>query len=310
MTPAAQLASLFSQRYAKGCPPDLTLLCKELGLRVQEVAAMGFDGALVRSRTHQKGIIAVKESIREPSRKRFTIAHEIGHFVIPHHRFLKNVCNEKKIDTADNRLNRTESEANEFAAELLLPSRVLSKRFNLREISLTEISKVATEFETSLTAAIRCYLRLTDLPCAMVWSSNNQARWCARSEGFRFFLPLDELPTNTSYAGKLFAGNTVPAWFAPVPAETWLDRRAAEEVDTMLEHSIFLPTYNAVLTLLWIARQEAIPTGDQDRLLEELRTRDVKIRSSWGGGTMLRAIGSRNAVLVCRGLRVSQKPAR
>ena len=111
MSPAAQLASLLTKRFVKSSPPDLVMLCKELGLRIQEVPARGFDGALVRSKTGQKGIIAVKASIREASRKRFTIAHEIGHFVMPHHRLLKNFCDEKKIDSFDARLNRPEVEA-------------------------------------------------------------------------------------------------------------------------------------------------------------------------------------------------------
>ncbi len=79
MSPAAQLAVHLSQRFVKSAPPDLKSLCKELGLRVQEVPAKGFDGALIRSLAGQKGIIAVKASLREASRKRFTIAHEIGH---------------------------------------------------------------------------------------------------------------------------------------------------------------------------------------------------------------------------------------
>jgi Zn-dependent peptidase ImmA (M78 family) len=83
----------------------------------------------------------VKASIREASRKRFTVAHEIGHFVMPHHRRLKNVCEEKKIESFDLNLNRPEIEANEFAAELLLPTAVLTKRFNLRELSLSEIRR-------------------------------------------------------------------------------------------------------------------------------------------------------------------------
>jgi hypothetical protein len=251
MSPAAELASLLSQRFVKSWPPDLTSLCKELGLRMREVPAKGFDGALVRSRSCQKGIIAVKAGIREPSRKRFTIAHEVGHFVMPHHRLLKNICDEKKIDSFDSRLNRPEVEANEFAAELLLPSAILAKRFNLREFSLPEISRVATEFETSLTATVRCFLRLTSLPCAMVWSSDGQARWCARSDAFRLFLPLPDLPAAGSFAATLFNGGTAPSDFAAVPAEAWLDRQAAETVETLLEHSINLPNYRAVLTLLW-----------------------------------------------------------
>jgi Zn-dependent peptidase ImmA (M78 family) len=234
MSPAAQLAAFLSQRFVKGVPADLAQLCKDLGLRVQEVPARGFDGALVRSKSGQKGIIAVKASIREASRKRFTIAHEIGHFVIPHHRLLKNVCDEKKIEAFDSRLNRPEVEANEFAAELLLPSALLVKRFKPGDFSLSKISMVAAEFATSLTATVRCFLRLTSLPCAMVWSSDNQARWIARSDTFRFFLPLAELPAEGSCAAGLFKGGVVPADFTPVPAGAWLDPQAAERVQTLL----------------------------------------------------------------------------
>jgi Zn-dependent peptidase ImmA (M78 family) len=155
MSPAAQLASLLAQQFVKTSPIDLSRLCNDLGLRIQEVSARGFDGALVRSKGRQKGIVAVKASIREASRKRFTIAHEIGHFVLPHHRLLKNICEEKKIDSFDSKLNRPEVEANEFASELLLPSVILKKRFNLAEFSLSQLSEVATEFATSLTASIR-----------------------------------------------------------------------------------------------------------------------------------------------------------
>ncbi len=42
-----------------------------------------------------------------------------------------------------------------------------------------------------------------------------------------------------------------PAELAPVRPDAWLDRQAAHHVDTLLEHSISLPNYNAVLTLLW-----------------------------------------------------------
>jgi len=174
------------RKFAKTEPLDLVALCHELGLRIREVPARGFDGALIRSKACQKGIVAVKASIREASRKRFTIAHEIGHFIIPHHRNLGNICEERKIESFDRSLNRSEMEANEFAAELLLPSGALRRRFDLSEFSLAQISAVAAEYGTSLTATTRSFLTLTDLPCAMIWSVANRARWFVRSDAFRF----------------------------------------------------------------------------------------------------------------------------
>ena len=279
MTPAADLANYVAQKFIKTAPPDLTALCRDLGLRIREVPANGFDGALVRSKAGQKGIVAVKASIREKSRKRFTIAHEIGHFVIPHHRNLGNICEDRKIESFDRHLNQPEIEANEFAAELLLPSAVLRRRFNLAEFSLAQISAVAADFEASLTATTRSYLTLTDLPCAMVWSVSNRARWFVRSDSFRFFLPLSELPANGSFAARIFRGESAPTELAPVPPDAWLDRQAAEHVETLLEHSISLPNYTAVLTLLWAYKVEPLPAGnDQEALLEDLDPQDFTLR--------------------------------
>lgn len=283
MTPPAQLASFLAQKFVKTPIPDLAHLCRDLGLRVREVPANGFDGALVRSKAGQKGIIAVNSRLREASRKRFTIAHEIGHYVIPHHRLLGNVCDERQIERFETRLNRPEVEANEFAAELLLPSAVLRKRFNLSALSLHQISTVASEFGTSLTATTRSFLSLTNLPCALVWSAGQRARWCARSDSFQFFLPLEELPADGSFAAGLFSGIPVPDDFAPVAPDLWLDAKASERVETLLEHSVRLPTYDAVLTLLWAYKTAPAAHDDgQNELLEELDPSDFTLgRRRW-----------------------------
>ena len=283
MTPAANLANYVAQKFVKTAAPDLMALCRDLGLRIREVPAKGFDGALIRSKAGQKGIVAVKASIREESRKRFTIAHEIGHFIIPHHRNLGNICEERKIESFDRHLNRPEIEANEFAAELLLPSAVLRKRFNLAELSLAQISSVAAEFGTSLTATTRSFLTLTDLPCAMVWSVTNRARWFVRSDSFRFFLPLADLPADGSFAARIFRGEAAPTELTPVRPDAWLDRQAAEHVDTLLEQSTSLPNYNAVLTLLWAYKVEALPAGDDEEArLDDLDPEDFTLnRRRW-----------------------------
>jgi len=283
VTPAANLANYVADKFVKTAPPDLTALCRDLGLRIREVPAKGFDGALIRSKVGQKGIVAVKASIFETSRKRFTIAHEIGHFIIPHHRDLGNICEDKKIESFDSQLNQAEIEANEFAAELLLPSALLRKRFDLSEFSLPQISAVAADFGTSLTATTRSFLTLTDLPCAMVWSVTNSARWFVRSDSFRFFLPLAELPANGSFAARIFRGESAPAELAPVRADAWLNRQDAEQITTLLEHSISLPNYDAVLTLLWAYKAELLPSGSgREALLEDLDPEDFTLnRRRW-----------------------------
>jgi hypothetical protein len=115
----------------------------------------------------------------------------------------------------------------------------------------------------------------------MVWSTGDHARWCARSHTFRFFLPLPDLPAEGSYAARLFKGGTAPTEFSPVAAEAWLDRQAAESVQSLLEHSIYLPNYHAVLTLLWAMGAEGSRV-DEDNLLDNLDPNDFTLsRRRW-----------------------------
>jgi hypothetical protein len=275
VTPAAQLAKYVAAKFVKADPLDLVALC---GLRIREVPAKGFDGARIRSKAGQKGIIAVKASIREASRKRFTIAHEIGHFIIPHHRNLENIWKQNR--ELDRNLNRPEMEANEFAAELLLPSS-LAKAFNLSN-SLAQISAVATEYGT--TDRHDPFFSHVDRPPLRDDLERRQSRSLVRPQRcFPFFLPIAELPTDGSFAAQIFRGEAAPTELAPVRPDAWLDRQAAENVATLLEHSISLPSYNAVLTLLWAYKVETMPTGqDEEVLLDDLDPEDFTLnRRRW-----------------------------
>jgi hypothetical protein len=240
------------------------------------VDAEGFEGSLVRALDGPKGIVVVKQSIRENSRKRFTIAHEVGHYVIPSHRTLENVCASEMVESWRKGLDRPELEANEFAVELLLPARFVRDLLRLKDPSLQTISKVASQFETSLTATTLRFVDLTDLPCVAIWSSKKTAKWYRRSEGFPFYLSKEILPCEGSFAHRLFEGGNVPNDFAEVSAESWLDRQDAERVVRVLEHSVRLPFYDAVLTLLWFQLKDSV--NEEESALEDLDPEEFTLR--------------------------------
>lgn len=281
MTSPSELASHLLDRLGIQGKPDLTQVAQRIGLRIVEVDADAFDGSLVRALDGPKGIVAVKQSIREISRKRFTIAHEIGHYLIPSHRNLENVCAGGMIESWQKGLNEPELEANEFAVELLLPTRYVNEPLRLNDPSLKTIGRVASQFETSLTATTLRFVSLTDLPCVAVWSEAKRARWYRRSNAFPFYLSKEILPCDGSFAYRLFEGNTAPDEFAEVPAGSWLDRRDADRVVRLLEHSIGMPNYDAVLTLLQFQLEDA---GDEDDPpnLEDLDPEDFTLkRKRW-----------------------------
>jgi len=74
-----------------------------------------------------QAVIAVNAEHSE-SRQRFSIAHELGHLIL--HSNNEQLTIEKKLFTrAEGVRNLDETEANEFAAELLMPEELLEKDF-------------------------------------------------------------------------------------------------------------------------------------------------------------------------------------
>src|SRR5260370_16586012 len=100
---------------------DIDSFVALLGLRIREVDADGFEGALVRVPQQLKGIIAIKRSIREEGRKRFTICHEVGHFILPGHGTTDCVCLTEEVESWRKSMPEQELAANQFAAEPFLP---------------------------------------------------------------------------------------------------------------------------------------------------------------------------------------------
>jgi Zn-dependent peptidase ImmA (M78 family) len=283
--PAAELARLLLSEFGISGKPDLDALCGRLGLRVRERGFDGFDGILLRSKTAQKGIIGVNAGIREPSRKRFTVAHEIGHFVIPHHREIPSACENGSIESFSRGLAAPELEANEFAAELLLPGKDVADRFDLDNPALSRISLVANDFETSLSATTWRFLDLTGQPCAMVWSHAGRAVWYRTNDALNLIMPMKSLPSPVSVAGRLFGGESFPdgAGMQDVDADAWFYPSHAERIGTLYEDSIYLQNYDAVFTLLWIVNlQPDSRETDDDELLVEMEPEDFTLgRKRW-----------------------------
>jgi len=107
-----------------------------------------------------------READRSPARRRFTIAHELGHWMLHAKRGEKGnyqrFCRGPDLDSHAE-TGKQEREANDFAAELLMPEEVIAAvapecGFNL--------ALLATRFEVSVPAL---ELRLMKLKLLPVW---------------------------------------------------------------------------------------------------------------------------------------------
>jgi Zn-dependent peptidase ImmA (M78 family) len=253
----ALVSESFLRRFGLDSRDRLTEIAEEFGIDVLYRPAESYDGALLRIRDAQRGYIVINSRIREESRRRFTLAHEIGHYVLPGQQEVSAPCKQQGIENWDADLYRPELEANRFAAEILMP-RGLMAEFVQSEPSLESIRSIAKLCGTSLTASAVRLITLTPHRAAVVWSQDQKILWSKLSEGFVRWIRKGEVREN-SFAAQCYRKQSVPYQLAPVPASAWLHEKGLREGAQIWEQSVGLKRYGAVLSLLVII--EAVEKG-------------------------------------------------
>ncbi len=148
-------------------------IVKQLGILLQEVnAADRYDGWIIQH--DGTAAISLNKDIPSEERKNFTIAHELGHFQISTHTRQPH-CLRKDIGAFS--IVNEEAEANEFAAELLMPEDLVRPIAEEGEIGLDKIQEIADTFETSLTSSAFRYITYTPYLVALVICERKQVKY-------------------------------------------------------------------------------------------------------------------------------------
>ena len=245
---AAIRGEAFVHVYGTECGQRLEAIAAERGAEIEEVDADNFDGALIRYEGEDLGLILLRSDIKESTRKRFTLAHELAHYLLPGHGAEPLHCRQQDIESWDDSIAMNEREANTFAAEILMPLSVVAPLVK-RPPSFESVEAIARACRSSLTASAYRLVELSTWRVAMVWSEDGQVKWRRPSDEFRFTIKRGPLDGNT-FAADCFAGTKIPDRFEDVSAEAWLSSYNLKTGATIKEHSRCLPGYNAVLTLL------------------------------------------------------------
>lgn len=133
------------------------------------------------------GQIVVNANSR-PRRQRYTIAHELGHFLNERHRppseqcFVCTAADMSALFRKDIRLNQ-EREANIFAIEVLATQRLLTSHLK-QAAELDHVLEIADRFDISREAAARRYVSLHRECLAVVLTHNGIIRYIDKGEGF------------------------------------------------------------------------------------------------------------------------------
>lgn len=238
--------------YGFTSPKDLVLedLAYALGVLVVEGPLDSADARLVRK--GKKGLVRIKESIPEPGRKRFALAHEIGHWILHENVSQIVACTDADM-LSSYKASVPELEASYFASALLMPEELFAARIVGTTPTAKVLSKLASDFGISLTAAAVRYVDLRDDYCALVVSEDGKVRWWRESRDFKgnFWIdPGTKLSSNT-VAGSIFRGDQPSGRPEKVDFTAWLPESSLES-HIIIEEAVWMPRYRQVLSLLWL----------------------------------------------------------
>jgi hypothetical protein len=227
---------------------DLESLAYKAGrLRIEEGGLENAEGRIVAGGSG--GTIRVKPGMNS-GRRRFTIAHEIGHYIL-HPR--------EGLDREDSAANFTlwndpgeETEANVFAAELLMPEFIFKPRAAKSAPGLTLMNRLATDFSTSIMATAFQYVHYTYEQVALVVSERGRIKWSVRSKDFWPLIRKGALSSDSA-AGEIFAAKASDTKrMVQTPACAWLPKFENDSARDIKEDSRFLEWYDCIVTLVWL----------------------------------------------------------
>ncbi len=143
-------------------------------------------GALVRRGNEY--FIMVSATCFGSGHRRFTIAHELGHY------FLDGHCDALlQGDTPalsrgaqfTNRKDPFEVEADAFSAELLMPSNLIRPVVDAQPAGLQAVRTIVESFDVSTSAAAVRFAQVTSEPAAVLLSRNGILEWASFSGPFK-----------------------------------------------------------------------------------------------------------------------------
>lgn len=241
---AAAIAILKELHFPHPREFDLKDLAMYRNVFVREGEMKGAEGRLLRK--GKNGVIHIRREIKPEGRRRFTIAHELGHWEL-HAAYSQMLCSAE--DMRDYSGSPLEVEANCFASELLMPYSHFPAACANHEPSMALIRSLAEDFQTTLTSTAIRFADVSKHRVVVVYYQNNVVRWSYSDPKKKLPFVLAGMPvpafSSTTLGPKEVIDGMVhyddADWF---PQMTWDKADVYEETNRM-------SSLNGGVTLLW-----------------------------------------------------------
>lgn len=191
-----------------------------------------------------RAIITIDSECRR-ERQRFSVGHELGHWMFDRGKSSLYACDEKIMLNEWSKFN-PETRANRYASDLLMPDVMFKPRASaIRSVDFDTVKILAHAFETSLTATAIRLVERGPLPSMLVCSSMNGVEWFV-GERAKPLRPMNPGPDTFAH-DVLHDGETEAS--GEVLASSWFDHEITDRYQ-IKEHAI-RGFEGRVLSLLW-----------------------------------------------------------
>jgi Zn-dependent peptidase ImmA (M78 family) len=196
----------------------------------------------------QRRAIITVNSRSIPARRRFSLAHEIGHW--HHHRGRILFCGSADIGNPAHSALDPENQADQFASDLLLPDFMFRPRITkMKRLVLSVVREIADEFNVSVTATLLKLVESDRFPLVVVCHNKRGRRWFQRAPmAPGWWFPKEDLDADSIAFEMLFGGAAEITYARKIGAEAWFEFRGVSRYEIQ-EQSFLLPN-DQVLTLL------------------------------------------------------------
>lgn len=149
--------------------------------KVMGEALDGFEGMLVPNPTRSRWMILYNSAVASEGRKRFTVAHEFGHYLLHRHQQDEFACGAGDIESGDTAKD-IEKEADDFASTLLMPLDDLRRQVDGHDVTFDLLSHCAERYSVSLTAAALRWLEIAPHRAVLIASVDDHMLWAKSNE--------------------------------------------------------------------------------------------------------------------------------
>ena len=149
---------------------------------IEPAGVSDFEGALYKSAEKRRWYVLYNPGIGTPGRINFTIAHELGHYLLHRSLLDKFECSQRDlIDHGGKDSVKREEEANTFASYLLMPLNDFREQVGTEKMTLDLLGHCSDRYNVSFTAAALKWLEYTDQRAVLVVSRDEFILWSRSS---------------------------------------------------------------------------------------------------------------------------------